>query len=79
MGGSSSTNTQEIEKRIIPPHEFGVLNDIVLLTPFKMPLKIDKPNNSSDILSLFNSAPKTSEIFVPFTRVEKTPYYLQES
>ena len=30
----TSTNTQEIEKRIIPPHEFGMLTDIVLLTPF---------------------------------------------
>lgn len=37
-----STNTYEQEKRIIKPHEFGMLNDIILLTPFSMPVMLGK-------------------------------------
>jgi len=56
-----STNTYEHEKRIIPPHEFGILDDIVLLTPFAMPLDI----------------PQNSNATACFCRVKKCPYYLE--
>ena len=36
-----STNTHEVEKRIIKPEEFGTLHDIVLLTPHGM-IRVDK-------------------------------------
>ena len=77
-GSSTSTNTQELEKRMIKPEEFGMLDDIILYTPFKMPLTIQLPKNSSDMSGLFPSAPRTSEISVPFARVEKLPYYFNE-
>ena len=35
----TTTNTHEVEKRIIPAHEFGMLTDIVLFTPFAAPLE----------------------------------------
>ena len=35
---STSKNTYEHETRIIKPHEFGMLDDIVLLTPFSIDL-----------------------------------------
>ena len=61
----TSTNTYEQETRIIKPHEFGMLNDIVLLTPFAMAFKqkqaADSPEHS-----------------VSFCRVEKCPYYLSK-
>jgi len=39
LNTSTSTNTHKIEKRIIPPAEFGMLNDIVLFSPFSTPLE----------------------------------------
>ena len=41
LGRGRSTNTQEVEKRIIKPEEFGQLEDIILLTPHGM-LRVDK-------------------------------------
>jgi type IV secretion system protein VirD4 len=41
LGGGTSTNTNEAERRTIKPEEFGLLNDIVLLTPYGM-LRVDK-------------------------------------
>lgn len=75
----TSTNTQEVEKRVIPPHEFGMLKDIVLLTPFAMPL--EKPNkniSSVDFVMSFFTDPAANETCVPFCRVDKVPYYAQD-
>lgn len=58
----TTTNTYEQERRIIKPHEFGMLEDIVLLTPFAMPFKPQQADDSSDT-------------YVSFCRVEKCPYY----
>jgi len=41
LGHGRSTNTQEIEKRIIKPEDFRTLEDIVILTPYGM-LRVDK-------------------------------------
>ena len=72
----TSTNTYEQETRIIKPHEFGMLNDIVLLTPFSMPFKPKQaPNTSTD---LFSTPAPVPEISVSFCRVEKCPYYLNQ-
>jgi len=60
-----STNTYEQETRIIKPHEFGMLSDIVLLTPFPMTFKQEQTVN-------------TPEHAVSFCRVEKCPYYLEK-
>jgi type IV secretion system protein VirD4 len=34
IGKGTSTNTSEVERRVIPAHEFGMLGDIVLFSPF---------------------------------------------
>ena len=66
----TSTNIQEQERRIIKPHEFGMLQDIVLLTPFSIPFKQKPPASMPSGVDI----PETS---VPFCRVEKCPYYLE--
>ena len=70
-----TTNIYEQEKRIIKPHEFGMLEDIVLLTPFPMPF-----TPSSNTASNPFSAPPNQQqaIDVSFCRVQKVPYYLCE-
>jgi len=79
-----STSTYEQEKRIIKPHEFGMLNDIILLTPFSVPLEPQKENLSfadryrQAHKPIFSNTEKTPDISVSFCRVQKMPYY-QES
>jgi type IV secretion system protein VirD4 len=83
FGKGTSTNTQEVEKRIIKPEEFGILTDIVLLTPFAMPLQTNTaPRKRSAIPSIdfmmsLGQQPE-EEVFASFCRVEKAPYYLGE-
>jgi type IV secretion system protein VirD4 len=62
MNYGESTNMQPQDKPIIKPHEFGMLDYIVLLTPHKMPFKM----------------PNTNDCYACFCRVEKMPYYLDE-
>ena len=62
----TSSNTYEQETWIIKPHEFGMLDDIVLLTPFAMTFKQKQPANES-----------ISKTSVSFCRVEKCPYYME--
>jgi len=62
----TSTNTSEVEKRIIKPHEFGMLTDIVLFTPPPFSFPLERPKANSDV-------------FVPFCYVEKAPYYMGEN
>jgi len=71
-----STNTYEHETRIIKPHEFGMLSDIVLLTPFSFPFKQKHTEDASR--NFFSAQPDIPETSVSFCRVEKCPYYLEE-
>ena len=72
----TSTNTHEQETRIIKPHEFGMLRDIVLLTPFPMTFKQPQPATNAP-KSLFSTPAALPEHPVSFCRVEKCPYYLE--
>jgi len=72
----TSTNTYEHETRIIKPHEFGMLQDIVLLTPFAFKFK-QKPSDNAP-RNFFSTPPAIPENSVSFCRVEKCPYYLEK-
>jgi type IV secretion system protein VirD4 len=63
LSGGTSTSTHEMEKRIIKPHELGMLGDIILFTPFPTPINL--PNTST-------------QTYAPFCRVHKLPYYVGE-
>jgi type IV secretion system protein VirD4 len=82
MGKGSSISTQEQEKRIIPPHEFGMLADLVLFTPFPMPLEkpqsINQQTDNEFWLELFGGEKPANTINAPFCRVAKLPYYIEE-
>jgi len=71
----TSTNTYEHETRIIKPHEFGMLNDIVLLTPFTFVFQQKQPEGAPKIF--FSATQAIPETSVSFCRVEKCPYYLE--
>jgi len=59
-----STNIYEQEKRIIKPHEFGMLSDIILLTPYSTALSLATGKGVSQVLE------------VSFCRVQKVPYFV---
>ncbi|MCL2378411.1 MAG: type IV secretory system conjugative DNA transfer family protein [Defluviitaleaceae bacterium] len=56
----SSVNTQEQEQRIVRPHEFGMLLDIILFTPFPMPY--DNETKKSKIKSRARSKEKVKAV-----------------
>ena len=67
LGVNTSVSRREMEKRIIKPHEFGNMADIVLFTPFDVTLTMPNPHNK-----------KPDKITAGFCRVDKTPYYSEE-
>ena len=72
----TSTNTYEHETRIIKPHEFGMLNDIVLLTPFAFVFK--QKQETATPRGFFSTPAPALEHSVSFCRVDKCPYYLNK-
>ena len=66
-GVNMSIGRRELERRIIKPHEFSNMADIVLFTPFDVTLTM--PNKRSKKPDRFSAV---------FCHIDKLPYYLNE-